>query len=100
MADTVFVRGTGGTIFEMDVPESGHARERFDQALAKGELVVIEHAVWVERPDGSRHLEVPAEPDDNDTDEVAAADEPRPKRGRKAAAADADEAPAADDAEA
>lgn len=63
MAETVFVRGTGGAIFEMDVPESGHARERFDQAIEKGDLLVLPHAEWETRPDGSRHLVVPTEPD-------------------------------------
>lgn len=54
--DTVFVRGQGGTIFEMDVPEFGHAKERFDQALAKGELALVAAAEWVERGDGSKYL--------------------------------------------
>lgn len=73
---TVFVRGTGGTIFEMDVPTGVHTRELFDGKLAKGELTLIENPCeWVERPDGSRFVrevapvEVDAEPS---------------KRGRKA----------------
>lgn len=71
MADveTVFVRGTGGAIFEMDVPTFGHAKERFDQAIEKGELALVPVAEWVERDDGSKYLVVPApvetpEPDD------------------------------------
>lgn len=51
--DTVFVRSTSGVIFEMDVPKVGHARERFDEAIAKGDLVLIDEAHPVTRPDGS-----------------------------------------------
>lgn len=40
---TVTVRGAGGWTFEMDVPASGTlARERFDEQLAKAELVLVD----------------------------------------------------------
>ena len=53
---TAFVRGTGGAIFEMDVPTYGHALERWDQALTKGDLVIVTDAHWVDRADGSAFL--------------------------------------------
>ena len=65
MADTIIVRGAGGTIFEFDVPAEGsHAFERFDAQLKSGELTEV-RAEWVERVYGadkdgrplvSRHL--------------------------------------------
>lgn len=54
--ETVFVRGTGGALFEMDVPTRGHALERYDEAIRKGDLTIVAEAHWVERADGSRHL--------------------------------------------
>ncbi|HQY16226.1 MAG TPA: hypothetical protein PLQ10_15985 [Ilumatobacteraceae bacterium] len=57
MAATVFVRGAGGTIFEMDVPTEGTmARETWDGRLAKGELQIVDEAHWVEHADGTAHL--------------------------------------------
>lgn len=56
MTETVFVRGAGGALFEMDVPKAGHALERYEEAIRKGDLSVVPHAEWVTRPDGSRHL--------------------------------------------
>lgn len=57
MPETVFVAGSGGAIFEMDVPRAGTpAAERFDQAIAKGDLTVIPAAFWVDRGDGSKYL--------------------------------------------
>lgn len=57
MPETVFVAGSGGSLFEMDVPRPGTpAAERFDQAIDKGDLTVIPAAYWVEHADGSRHL--------------------------------------------
>ncbi len=53
---TVFVRGSGGSIFEMDVPTKGMALERYEQALAKGDLTVVPFAHWVDGLDGARHL--------------------------------------------
>jgi hypothetical protein len=39
---TVRVRGTGGAEFDVDVPPLGTIpRERFDEKLAAGELVVV-----------------------------------------------------------
>lgn len=65
MADTVTVIGTGGTIYEMDVPAEGtHAHERFTAQLASGDLREV-RAEWVEKTYGadkdgkplvSRHL--------------------------------------------
>lgn len=41
--ETVTVRGTGGLEIVMDVPDSGTiARERYDAALAAGDLVIVE----------------------------------------------------------
>lgn len=62
---TVFVRGSGGSIFETDVPTKGMALERYEQALAKGDLTVVPFAHWVDGLDGARHLvadEAPVEP--------------------------------------
>lgn len=42
---TVFVRGEGGGVIEMDVPAQGSmAREAFDLRAAKGELVILDLA--------------------------------------------------------
>lgn len=49
MTDTVFVRGTGGAIFQMDVPTNVHARERWDASIEKGDLVVLPADEIVER---------------------------------------------------
>ncbi len=75
---TCFMRGTGGTIFKMDIPAPGTtARERWDDAIARGDLTPVEHAVEEIRADGSQHWIDPTAP------------EPKPKnrtRGGKAAA--------------
>lgn len=42
MSPTVVVRGSGGAVFEMDVPTSGSALARWDDQIAKGDLVVID----------------------------------------------------------
>ena len=65
MSETLFVLGSGGGILEMDVPRAGTpTAERFDQAVAKGELTVVPSAYWVDRGDGSKYLVAgePAEP--------------------------------------
>jgi hypothetical protein len=42
MAETVWVRGEGGHVFEMDVPAEGtERREVYDDALAKGRLTIV-----------------------------------------------------------
>lgn len=42
MTETVLVRGEGGWEFEQDVPAEGTAqRELFDDAIAKGRLVIV-----------------------------------------------------------
>lgn len=81
MTDTVFVRGAGGALFEMDVPTGGHALERYEEAIRKGDLSVVPHAEWVERADGSRHLVVPAATEPSTTAPKA------PKAPKPAAAA-------------
>jgi len=41
--ETVTVRGTGGLEIVMDVPDAGTiARERYDAALAAGDLVIVD----------------------------------------------------------
>lgn len=76
MTETVFVRGEGGAIFEMDVPTSGHALERYEEGLRKGTLSIVPEAEWVTRADGSRYLVVPAPPaEDDDTPEGDTPDE-------------------------
>lgn len=39
---TVFVRTESGVVMQMDVPTISHARERFEQQLTKGELVIVD----------------------------------------------------------
>ena len=54
---TVYVLGSGGTLFEMDVPAEGSmARETWDGRLAKGELQIVDEAHWVEHAAGTAHL--------------------------------------------
>ncbi len=91
MTDTVFVRGEGGAIFEMDVPTGGHALERYEEGLRKGTLTVVPAAEWVERADGSRYLVVPAPAEDDDTPEGEPSKPAKPaskasKAAKKAAA--------------
>lgn len=58
-AVTVFVRGQGGSIFEMDVPSEGSAaRETWDARVDKGELTIVPEAEWVDRGDGTSYLVV------------------------------------------
>lgn len=71
---SVFVRTTSGVILEMDVPDKGHALDRWNEAIEKGDLTVIPHAEWVTRPNGSRYLVVPS----------AEATEATPKKAPKA----------------
>ena len=58
MPDTVVVRGSGGGLFEVDVPTAGHARERWEEQFAKGDLSVVTGARWVDNLDGSRSLTI------------------------------------------
>ena len=54
---TVYVLGSGGTLFEMDVPAEGSmARETWDGRLAKGELQIVDEAHWVVPVNGTAHL--------------------------------------------
>lgn len=80
--DTVFVRSTSGVILQMDVPATSHARERFDQSVAKGDLALVDEAHAVTRPDGS--IWFVAGPDPSD-----APKEPKSRRTSKPAAAPA-----------
>jgi len=80
---TVVVRSESGVLMEMDIPVGTLARERFDQAIANGQLSIVDTPVrWVDGTEGAKFLvdDVPAEP--------TPAAEPV-KRGRKPAAADA-----------
>ncbi len=85
MTATVFVRGAGGTIFEMDVPSGGHALERWEQQLARGDLAIVSAAEWVTRPDGTSYL-VESSP-------------AKPKRQAKADAPEPTPEPVADEAD-
>ena len=84
MATTVVVRGSGGTLFEMDVPAGGTLLDTWNEKIASGELVIVTAPVkWVDGIDGAKHLvlDVPADPDETpaEPDEVEA--EPaEPKR--------------------
>lgn len=69
---TVQARGSGGFIQEMDVPAAGPARERWDEQIAKGDIVIVTGAEWVDYPDGSRQLVMP---------DPAPAEVDPPKRG-------------------
>lgn len=53
MSDPIFVQGSSGSISLMDVPTDLHARERFDTAIAKGELKVLDPSQVIETT--SRH---------------------------------------------
>lgn len=89
---TVVVRGSGGALFEMDVPTRGQAAELWAEKLAKGELVIVDAPTrWVEDPDGTRRLVMV------DTPEADAA-EPAKRRGRPPKATEAD-VPAVEDAQ-
>lgn len=110
MSRTVFVRGSGGAIFQMDVPDAGHQRELFDMRIGKGEYVIVpeERVRTVEAPYGAdkdgrplvgtRFVEVDG---DAVVDPPAAeqVDGPVPARGRakKSSKAKPDPAPEAAD---
>ena len=85
MATTVVVRGSGGTLFEMDVPAGGTLLDTWNEKIASGELVIVTAPVkWVDGIDGAKHLvlDVTAEPEAEpaEPDEVEPA-EPK-RRGR------------------
>lgn len=85
MATTVVVRGSGGTLFEMDVPAGGTLLDTWNEKIASGELVIVTAPVkWVDGLDGAKHLvlDVTAEPEAEpaEPDEVEPA-EPK-RRGR------------------
>lgn len=54
MPATIIVRGAGGSLFELDLPEDGTmAKERLDQQIARGDLAIVTDPVkWVEVPFG------------------------------------------------
>lgn len=64
MADTVFVMGAGGSIYEMDIPRDPHGVERFEADLAKGNLRVIDSSTVekADSPGGGYVWRVAAEP--------------------------------------
>lgn len=91
MATTVVVRGSGGTLFEMDVPAGGTLLDTWNEKIASGELVIVTAPVkWVDGLDGAKHLvldvtaepepEPPAEGGEPEPDQPA---EPRGRGGRK-----------------
>lgn len=83
---TVFVRGSGGGILEMDVPTEPSALERFDASVAKGDLLVLDSStvekvdvsgggyVWAEIPRDDAPVAPPADVEveavDEDDDSV------------------------------
>lgn len=87
MATTVVVRGSGGTLFEMDVPVGGTLLDTWNEKIASGELVIVTAPVkWVDGIDGAKHLvlDVPADPDETpaEPDEVEAEPAEPKRRGR------------------
>lgn len=66
---TLHVQGTGGARFDMDVPEGGHARERFLQRIELGDLVALDDdgypidriALLEELDPDAAHVSVPSE---------------------------------------
>lgn len=92
MSDTVVVRGSGGAIFEMDIPTAGPARELFDQQLARGDISIVNAPTeWVE-VDGAKKLVLVKTPDDEP--EIEAPTKKRLGRPPKAATPVVDEDPA------
>ena len=88
MATTVVVRGSGGTLFEMDVPAGGTLLDTWNEKIASGELVIVTSPVkWVDGIDGAKHLvlDVTAEPEPEppaeDAESEAEPAEPK-RRGR------------------
>lgn len=84
MATTVVVRGSGGTLFEMDVPAGGTLLDTWNEKIASGELVIVTAPVkWVDGIDGAKHLvlDVPADPDETPAEVEAEPAEPK-RRGR------------------
>lgn len=65
---TLHVQGTGGARFDMDVPQGGHARERFLQRIELGDLVALDDdgypidriALLAELDPESAHVAVPS----------------------------------------
>ena len=83
MATTVVVRGSGGTLFEMDVPAGGTLLDTWNEKIASGELVIVTSPVkWVDGIDGAKHLvlDVPADPDETPAEDVESEVAAEPKR--------------------
>lgn len=83
MATTVVVRGTGGTLFEMDVPAGGTLLDTWNEKIASGELVIVTAPVkWVDGIDGAKHLvlDVTADPDETPAEDVESEVAAEPKR--------------------
>jgi hypothetical protein len=82
--ESVFVRGSGGSIFEMDIPSEASALERFDAAVERGELVILDPDTvvkvdvdgggytWADVPRDDAPVPAPPEPEalDEDDDSV------------------------------
>ena len=78
MPEVVVVRGSGGVLYEMDVPTRGHALERWEEAFAKGDLTIVTDPVeWVDVGDGVRQLRLVTSPA-----EAASVPADGPRRGR------------------
>lgn len=83
MATTVVVRGSGGTLFEMDVPAGGTLLDTWNEKIASGELVIVTAPVkWVDGLDGAKHLvlDVTADPDETPAEDVESEVAAEPKR--------------------
>ena len=101
MATTVVVRGSGGTLFEMDVPAGGTLLDTWNEKIASGELVIVTAPVkWVDGIDGAKHLvlDVTAEPEPEPPAEDAES-EAEPAEPAEDAESEAEPAEPAEDAE-
>jgi hypothetical protein len=47
MSETVVVRGSGGALFVVDVPTSGHALAHWQEKLDKGDIVIVDEPAEV-----------------------------------------------------
>lgn len=62
MPETVVVRGSGGSLFEMDIPTRAHAADLFWQRVESGDLTIVTDPVeWFDDlQNGSRKLRIVA----------------------------------------
>lgn len=82
---TVTVRGEGGAVFDMDIPVEGTVRrEAFDDAIAKGRLVVLDEPAEpkrsrkakAEKPDPNPEPDEPAEGSEDDPESKPEGEQP------------------------